>query len=500
MHTRTLQKIPTNWEKREQLRKKGQFFTPEWIAEAMIEYVVENAQLIFDPATGDGAFYSALKKLYREKQIQFYGLDIDEQVLNTPIYHDNGCTIEVRDFLLNPPPKTFPAIIANPPYIRHHRLSETTKIKLKETSRRILGFTLDGRIGLHIYFLIQALHLLQPQGKLAFILPADTCEGIFAKGLWEWITTHFRLECVVTFVPEAAPFPEIDTNAIIFFIKNAPPQDTIYWVKTQQSSPTALKEFMHSDFCLVDRSCLDVITRDVKEALKTGLSRPPGKQTSQYKLSDFAKVMRGIATGANDFFYLTRKQAQELGIPDEFLKPAIGRTRDVDGDCLTQEMLDNLDQKGRPTLLFSPDNRALHDFPNSVKTYLLYGEQLELPKRPLIKTRNPWYKMENRVIPPFLFAYLGRRNVRFIRNKAHVLPLSCFLCVFPLSDDEYFIQSLWDILNHPETINNLSLVGKSYGAGAIKVEPRALENLPIPEDLVKSKKLFALHIEQLSLL
>jgi len=171
MHTRTLQKIPTNWEKREQLRKKGQFFTPEWIAEAMIEYVVENAQLIFDPATGDGAFYSALKKLYREKQIQFYGLDIDEQVLNTPIYHDNGCTIEVRDFLLNPPPKTFPAIIANPPYIRHHRLSETTKIKLKETSRRILGFTLDGRTGLHIYFLIQALHLLQPQGKHLFCRP-----------------------------------------------------------------------------------------------------------------------------------------------------------------------------------------------------------------------------------------------------------------------------------------------------------------------------------------
>ena len=32
---------------------------------------------------------------------------------------------------------------------------------------------------------------------------------------------------------------------------------------------------------------------------------------------------------------------------------------------------------------------------------------------------------------------------------------------------------------------NLRLVGKSYGAGAIKVEPRALESLPIPNHLVK---------------
>ncbi|MCI0707757.1 MAG: hypothetical protein L0Y80_09785, partial [Ignavibacteriae bacterium] len=34
---------------------------------------------------------------------------------------------------------------------------------------------------------------------------------------------------------------------------------------------------------------------------------------------------------------------------------------------------------------------------------------------------------------------------------------------------------------HPDTLKNLSLVGKTYGSGAIKVEPRALSNLPIPD-------------------
>jgi hypothetical protein len=40
---------------------------------------------------------------------------------------------------------------------------------------------------------------------------------------------------------------------------------------------------------------------------------------------------------------------------------------------------------------------------------------------------------------------------------------------------------LWLALEHPATIANLALVGKSYGSGAIKVEPRALERLPIPQ-------------------
>ena len=88
--------------------------------------------------------------------------------------------------------------------------------------------------------------------------------------------------------------------------------------------------------------------------------------------------------------------------------------------------------------------------------------------------------METRRVPPFIFAYLGRRNARFIRNRAGCLPLTAFLCVYPKSEEPGFIESLWQALNHPNTLANLKLVGKTYGSGAIKVEPRALERLPLP--------------------
>jgi len=57
------QKLPTVWSDREALREKGQFWTPSWVAEAMVEYVTDTTGEVFDPATGRGAFFEALQKL-----------------------------------------------------------------------------------------------------------------------------------------------------------------------------------------------------------------------------------------------------------------------------------------------------------------------------------------------------------------------------------------------------------------------------------------------------
>lgn len=166
--------------------------------------------------------------------------------------------------------------------------------------------------------------------------------------------------------------------------------------------------------------------------------------------------------------------------------PAVGRTRDAEGVRLTKEALVKLEAQGRPTLLFFPNGSRWEDMPESVKNYIHEGEKLGFSKRALISTRQPWYKMEVREVPVFLFAYLGRRNARFIKNEAGIVPLTGFLCIYPRSDDGEYIKKLWAVLQHPDTISNLQLVGKSYGSGAIKVEPRSLERLPINGEMAHS--------------
>ncbi|HDP67020.1 MAG TPA: SAM-dependent methyltransferase [Candidatus Marinimicrobia bacterium] len=476
------QKLPTEWKEREILRKKGQFWTPNWVAEAMMAYVAEDTDLIFDPATGKGAFFKALLKLNKEN-ISFYGTDIDPNVLSDEIYINDKCFVEERDFIKNPPNRKFKAIIANPPYIRHHRVDEETKCLLKKTALTITGNTIDGRAGYHIYFLIQALNLLDNNGKLAFIMPSDTCEGKFAKNLWKWISEHFCIDCVVTFDENATPFPNIDTNTIIFLIKNSKPKENLEWIKVKEAYTTDLFDFISSKFTKKEYVSLDIFNRQLKEGIKTGLSRPPQNHNGyKYHLNDFANVMRGIATGSNEFFFLTAKQVSELGIPKEFLKRAIGRTKDVPRNVLTLKDIEILEKENRPTYLLSINGDE--NFPKSINDYLKIGEKMGLPNRSLIQQRKPWYKMEQRKVPPLLFAYLGRRNTRFIKNEAGVLPLTGFLCVYPIYTDDEYINSLWKALNHPDTLENLKLVGKSYGSGAIKVEPRNLSMLPVPEHII----------------
>jgi len=480
------QKLPKNWHEREKLRDKGQFWTPDWVAQAMVSYIAKETDLIFDPAAGRGAFFYALLNI--NPSVTYFGTDNDESVLQDEIYKNKFCIVELRDFIRNPPNQKFKAIVANPPYIRHHRIDEKMKQFLKKLFINITGFTIDGRAGYHIYFFIQALNLLDNNGRLAFIMPADTCEGIFAKKLWTWITENYCLECVVMFDEKATPFPNVDTNAVIFFIRKAEPVKTIKWVTANEADSNDLFNFVQSDFKTTDYSTLEITDRNLKEALETGLSRPEQNHCDfKYRLKDFAKVMRGIATGANDFFFLTKQQAEELKIPNEFLKPAIGRTKDVTGDRLTADDISKLEEKSRPTLLLSINGNS--NISESVADYIREGEKSGLPDRPLIKQRKYWYKMEQREVPPILFAYLGRRNSRFVKNEAGVVPLTCFLCVYPIYSDEVFIANLWQALNHPDTIKNLRLVGKSYGYGAIKVEPRNLDRVPIPEHIVEKYNL-----------
>jgi adenine-specific DNA-methyltransferase len=482
---------------REALRIKGQFWTPDWVAEAMAAFVLAgDADEIFDPAVGAGALLHAAKNVAAKmgKQILLSGREIDPDALmqarQSGLTDDDLARVEVRDFALHPPGRRLKAIIANPPYIRHHRLSSDVKAALKTYSAALLGKSLDGRAGLHVYFLIRALDLLDDNGRLAFIMPADTCEGVFAQPLWQWITGRFRLEAVLTFGAEASPFPAVDTNPIIFFIQNVKPQTDFVWATCEQADNRDLEAWAHSGFDQSPRTGLIAERREIAEALDTGLSRPPTSiQADGPTLGDYARVMRGIATGANEFFFLTVEQAQTLKLPDEFLIPAIGRTRDVTTDEVSCETLRLLAENGRPTRLFAPDGRVMDSFPQTMRDYLKQGEAMGIHERTLIATRRPWYKMESRTPPPFLFAYLGRRRARFIRNRAGVLPLTGFLCVYPRSDDPVFIDKLWQVFQHPATIANLPLVGKSYGSGAIKVEPRALEKLPLPVAVVEATKL-----------
>ncbi len=465
----------------------------------MVAYAVgDTSDHVFDPAVGAGAFFRAAKAhgYGTGTTLRLMGCEIDQAALNealtTGLIEEDLSGVAMSDFLLHPPSVRPHSIVANPPYIRHHRLSSSLKQEMRCLCQRLLGRSLDARAGSHVYFLVRALEILADGGRLAFILPADTCEGVFANTLWSWIALNYRVDAVVTFTPDATPFPGVDTNPMIVLIQKSRPRAEFCWARCAVSQTDDLTRCIASGFSDDRNGAISVHIRSIAEGLKTGMSRPPmeeGMDTGP-TLGDFARVMRGIATGENSFFFLTKQRAQELGIPPEFLTPAIGRTRDVQGSCITDETITDLERRDRPTLLLSVNGQPFESLPETLRDYIRAGEEEGFHRKALISTRRPWYKMECRSVPPLLFAYLGRRNARFILNTAGVLPLTGFLCVYPRIDSPLLVKKLYQVLQHPQTVAGLALVGKSYGSGAVKVEPRALERLPLPRSAVEEAGLW----------
>ncbi|MBI3946062.1 MAG: N-6 DNA methylase [Armatimonadetes bacterium] len=58
--------LPRSGAAREALRRKGQFWTPDWIADFMVAYVLhDRPSEMLDPATGGGAFFRAASAMRR---------------------------------------------------------------------------------------------------------------------------------------------------------------------------------------------------------------------------------------------------------------------------------------------------------------------------------------------------------------------------------------------------------------------------------------------------
>ena len=468
------------------VRTKGQVWTPRWVADAMAIYLgVKSAESILDPAVGPGVLLVAAKS-EAKKFNQVVAFEIDEEVLSeknseNELAKGEITDLRIRDFISDTSKFEVSAVIANPPYLRHHKITPQLKQTCKDLVQAELGIRIDARAGLHIYFLIKALSHLKEGGKLSFLVPADTFEGVFAKELWMSISKKFHVEGVLTFDPKAAAFPGVDTNASVVFIERKKPTGQFRWLRWVGDDPEKLAEAVR--FGMANNKSeakllgLEVADLDLADAVETGFTRlDTSEPEGGIPLNEFATMMRGVASGSNEFFLMTKARLRSLGLSEEFFVRTIPRVRDATETRITLEFLNALDSAGRPTYLLSIDQETVIE--GALEKYLRSGVEEGVHNGALVSARKHWYFMEKRIPVPILFAYLGRRNNRFIDAQTQITPLTGFLCVYPKPGVDK--QKLLKALNHPLSIKELSRIGKSYGDGAVKVEPGGLRKMILP--------------------
>ncbi len=455
---------------REDRHRRGQFFTPAPIATQMAAIVDQaRPETVLDPAVGAGILLASCSTPSR-----LLGLDtspVCAALARAGLAARGAAEVEIQvgDFLASGAEIAagpVDAVIANPPYQRHHLLDRAAKAELVRRYSRQSGQRISSLSSTYVYFLLEAIDRVREDGIVVFLTPADFLDARFGEAVRHVLRDRVTLDEILLFDRAEQAFDDVLTTSAITVLRKRPPAshhrirfvegDTVNEVERADLDPVRnwSLQFGHR------RAEFDELTRDRPRAL-----------------SDYLRVRRGIATGANGFFLIDGETRDRWQLPDRFLSPIIASARDLPDGVLRTEDWERLRDAGRPSWLLDcdvPMEQLDHD---GLRAYLAEGERQGVHRRFNCRSRTPWYRVEQ--VPPadIIVTYMQRGRARFVRNDAQCRLMSVFLNGFVLEGDA---DELLAVLNSDETARLIKAVSRTYGGGLVKIEPRALASLPMP--------------------
>lgn len=450
----------------------GQFLTPRPIAALMAEWVSASVpEEVLDPAVGTGILLDEVHQ--RAAGARLVGYDVDPvclQVAGQRLRAD----LRLGSFLATDP-KPIDAVIANPPYIRHHDIEHDAALHARLSG--VVGEKLSKLTNIYALFLVECLARLRPGGVAAFLVPAEFANANFAAPVKSWILRSGLLKRVIYYDPSKLAFDDnLSTGCLLLFRNDRETED----VEVAFTDPD--ERHVKWDAITADKnSIVTAFPRDVLEGSKkwnylVQVGAAADERPGMIPLRDLARTKRGIATGANGFFLRSAHEFREIGVFDQTV-PCVGKSKDVKGLIFSEDDFRQLEAAGAPTRLLSMTEARTEDEIALVRA----GEQEGLHKKYLTSKRKPWFSPEQQEVAPIWAAVFGRGNMRFVANDAKVRTLTTFHCVYPFRDDLPFVHALVACLNS-DVVQSASLAHqRAYGGGLQKFEPRDLLDIRVPD-------------------
>lgn len=474
--------------------KLGQFATPGALALAILEFARKlfpaNERIRFlDPAFGTGSFYSALLKTFPRSRIKSAtGYEIDNEFANraTELWQDGPLQLVNADFTTQVAPladsQRANLLICNPPYVRHHHISNTDKCRLKDYAQQSAGVALSGLAGLYCYFICIAHSWMTEGGLAAWLLPSEFMDVNYGRAIREYLVNQVTLLSIHRFDPADVQFDDALVSSAVVWFKKSPP------------APDHYVEFTYGGTLTKPAASMRVSAQRLQEKVKWTKfpqnSHEPTMTESEIKLSDLFKIKRGIATGANKFFILTPERIAELKLPKKFLIPILPSARHLSSDEVFADHNGNPLVERKLFLLSCklPEREVESNYP-TLWSYLESGKQLGIAEKYLTAHRSIWYMQEERTPPLFLCTYINRKSkkngetFRFILNHSKAIAANVYLLLYPkkpladaINARPELVDSVWQALR-AITSEALTGEGRVYGGGLYKMEPRELGNV-----------------------
>lgn len=469
------------------LRKgRGAFFTPPEIADFLVRWAVRaDGDRVLEPSCGEAAFLSPaarrLKALGRgssPEADQVCGVDIHgpsaraaEALLEEGGYR---CSVKTGDFFRQAPGRPFDAVVGNPPYIRYQQFGGAERLRALRAARAA-GVELSRLASSWAAFVAHATRFLKPDGRLGLVLPAELLTVKYAGPVRRFLLERFGSVRLVLF--EGLVFPGVVEDVALLMAEGRGSTPTLELAQVRDLAELAdmqlepWRQFAPKGQEKWTPALLSA------EALTSYRGLVDGE--SFEVLSAWGELRLGAVTGNNGFFTLTTEYAEQAGISMADLLPiSPPGSRHLHGLAYTRRDWEQHASQGRPCYLFHPGEGSR---PAAVLGRIEEGETAGVHRSYKCRVRKPWWLVPVTSAPDLFLTYMDSNRPRLIRNEAEVRHLNSLYGV-TLHDDRRAIGS--DLLPlaalNSVTLLGAEMVGRSYGGGLLKLEPREAGSMPVP--------------------
>jgi adenine-specific DNA-methyltransferase len=475
-------------------RATGVFYTPAALADVLAAWAVSpSSRRVFDPSFGQGALLEAAYRRLRQLRVRMaqnrlWGLELDPDAgrrlsakgLQIPIEHLHAGDFfasSLADFGGEP----FDAIVANPPYVRHHLLDALTKQRGRARAREA-GIELNERSDAWAYFCAHLTGFLAPEGRLALLLPHSVLHADYALPVLHTLAEGAGHSTLIRIKQHL--FPAVIERTVVLLVDH---------------SRTGAGELEYREVAdLAGLSELMSPSSPARSRRRSTSGRDPARSHSRLAtrlrwhltreqraaweevcdhpqvttLADFAVVRIGVVTGANHWFICSLEDALQLGCNH---MPIVGRSAWMQGPVWREQDQDAVAGKRSRLLLIGSTDPLTPVLQEAIAR----GEQEGIDQGHHCSAREKWWSLTDRSIPQFFLPYMGATAPALVLNRAGATCTNAIHRLW-LTDgspaEAAVVSASWT------SVWRLSaeLVGRSYGGGVLKLEPGECSRLMAP--------------------
>jgi len=463
-------------------KARGAFYTPLAIAEFLANWAIRSStDSVLEPSCGEAAFLTSavnrLKELGADPDDeQLVGVDIHTESLANAgaILFAAGvrASLTVSDFFAFQTDRKFAAVVGNPPYVRYQNFTGAGRALAQEAALR-QGVRIPGLSNSWAPFVVHAASFVAPDGRLALVLPAELLSVNYAAPVRRYLMQRFAQVRLVLF--EERVFPGVMEEVVLLLAEGQGPTDhcdllqsknlsTLTHVGGQKWTPAAAE----------DKWLTGLLPPDAAETYGAVI-----KDTNFSTLLDWGETNLGMVTGNNRYFTMTAARARELRLrANELLKICPPGSRHLRGLGFADKAWADMLAEGAQGYLFAPSAASPSD---AALAYIKAGEATKVHETYKCRNREPWWRVPRVAIPDAFLTCMNHDTPRIVTNRAGVAFLNSVHGVtFAEEHRELAMDLLPMAALNTVTLLGAELVGRAYGGGLLKVEPKEGDRLPVP--------------------